>query len=64
MQIGHADTTYARVATLFYDDMEVFQRASSSPEGREAARMMQEMAPDSKLYIIDAQEVEEKPPIN
>jgi uncharacterized protein (TIGR02118 family) len=58
MQLGHADTTYYRVATLFYADMAAFQRASSSPEGREAARMMQEMAPDSKLYIIDAQEVE------
>ena len=58
MQIGPADTTYYRVATLFYEDMTAFQLASSSPEGRESARMMQEMAPDSKLYIIDAQEVE------
>ena len=58
MQIGPADTTYYRVATLFYEDMAAFQCASSSPEGRESAHIMQEMAPDSKLYIIDAQEVE------
>lgn len=58
MKMGHADTTYSRVATLFYEDMAAFQRASSSPEGREGARMMREMAPDSKLYIIEAQEVE------
>lgn len=58
MQMRHADTTYYRVATLFYEDMAAFQRASSSPEGREGARMMREMAPDSQLYIIEAQEVE------
>ena len=58
MKMGPADTTYYRVATLFYEDMAAFQSASSSPEGREAARMMQEMAPDSKLYIIEAQDVE------
>ena len=58
LKMGHADGTYYRVATLFYEDMAAFQRASSSPEGRDAARMMQEMAPNSNLYIIDAQEVE------
>ena len=58
LKMGHADSTHYRVATLFYEDMAAFQRASSSPEGRDAARMMQEMAPNSKLYIIDAQEVE------
>ncbi len=30
MQMGHADTTYSRVATLFYEDLAAFQRASSS----------------------------------
>ncbi len=58
MKLGNADTTYYRVATLFYEDMAAFQQASSSPEGLDGARMMMEMAPDSKLYIIDAQEVE------
>jgi len=58
LKMGPADSTYYRIATLFYEDMAAFKRASSSPEGREASRMMQEMAPDSKLYIIDAQEVE------
>jgi len=58
VKVGPADTTYYRVATLFYEDMEAFRRASASPEGREAGRMMQEMAPHSKLYVIDAQDVE------
>ena len=55
---GHSDATYHRVATLFYKDMAAFQLASSSPEGRESVKMMLEMAPDSKRYIIDAQDVE------
>jgi len=58
MKMGHADTAYSRVATLFYEDLAAFQRASSSPEGREAGRMMREMAPDSKLYVVAAEEVE------
>ncbi len=58
LKMGPADTTYYRVATLFYEDMAAFQRASSSPEGRESARMMLEMAPDAKLFIIDAREVD------
>jgi uncharacterized protein (TIGR02118 family) len=52
------DASYYRVATLFYEDLAAFQRASASPEGREAARMMREMAPDSRLYVVDAREVE------
>ena len=58
MQEGSADTTFYRVATLFYEDMAAFNRVWSSSIGRESHRMMEVMAPNSKRYLIDAQDVE------
>jgi uncharacterized protein (TIGR02118 family) len=55
-----AETDFARVAVLYFDDMKVFVQAFSTPLGQEMTQRMAEMAPNSKLYIVDAQEVLEE----
>ena len=52
-----AETEFARVAVLFFDDMDAFAQAFSTPLGQEMAEKMTEMAPHSKLYVVDAEEV-------
>lgn len=52
-----ANTDFARVAVLYFDDMSTFAQAFATPLGREMAQRMAEMAPHSRLYIVDAQEV-------
>jgi uncharacterized protein (TIGR02118 family) len=52
-----ATTDFARVAVLYFDDMNTFAQAFATPLGREMSQKMTEMAPNSKLYIVDAQEV-------
>jgi len=52
-----ANTDFARVAVLYFDDMNAFAQAFATPLGQEVAQRMAEMAPNSKLYIVDAQEV-------
>lgn len=52
-----ADTDFARVAVLYFADMDAFAQAMATPVGQEMSRKMAEMAPGSKLYIVDAQEV-------
>jgi uncharacterized protein (TIGR02118 family) len=52
-----ANTDFARVAVLYFDDMNTFAQAFATPLGREMSQQMAEMAPNSKLYIVDAQEV-------
>jgi uncharacterized protein (TIGR02118 family) len=57
MSVPGADTDFARVAVLYFDDMEAFGRAFETPLGKEMSQMMAEMAPHAKLYIVDAEEV-------
>ncbi len=52
-----ATTDFARVAVLYFDDMNAFAQAFATPLGREMAQKMAEMAPHAKLYIVEAQEV-------
>jgi uncharacterized protein (TIGR02118 family) len=52
-----ANTDFSRVAVLRFDNMNVFVQAFDTPLGREMTQRMAEMAPDAKLYIVDAQEV-------
>ena len=52
-----ADTEFARVAVLLFEDMNSFASAFATPLGQEMTRKMAEMAPHSKLYVVDAQEV-------
>ena len=52
-----AETEFARVAVLLFDDMNAFARAFATQLGQEMTRKMAEMAPRSKLYVVDAQEV-------
>jgi uncharacterized protein (TIGR02118 family) len=52
-----ADTDFARVAVLYFDDMNAFAQAFATPAGQQLTQKMAEMAPHSKLYIVDAQEV-------
>ena len=52
-----ASTDFARVAVLYFDDMNAFAQGMATPVGQEMSRKMAEMAPNSKLYIVDAQEV-------
>ena len=55
-----ADTDFARVAVLYFDDMDTFAQGMGTPLGQEMSQKMTEMAPHSKLYIVDAQEVGQK----
>ena len=50
-------TDFARVAVLYFDDLNRFAQAFATPLGREMGEKMNEMAPNSKLYLVDAQEV-------
>jgi len=52
-----AATDFARIAVLYFDDMSAFVQAFATPLGQEMRQKMEEMAPHSKLYIVDAQEV-------
>jgi uncharacterized protein (TIGR02118 family) len=52
-----AATDFARVAVLYFDDMNSFAQAFATPLGQEMRGKMAEMAPHSKLYLVDAQEV-------
>ncbi len=52
-----AATDFARVAVLYFDDMNSFAQAFATPLGQEMREKMAEMAPNSKLYLVDAQEV-------
>ncbi len=52
-----AHTDFARVAVLYFEDLSALTRAFSTPLGQEMAQGMAEMAPHSKLYIVEAQEV-------
>ncbi len=52
-----ANTDFARVAVLYFDSMNTFAQAFATPLGREMSQKMAEMAPNSRLYIVDAQEV-------
>lgn len=52
-----ANADFARVAVLYFDDMNTFAQAFATPLGREMSQKMGEMAPNSKLYIVEAQEV-------
>lgn len=52
-----ASTDFARVAVLYFENMNTFAQAFATPLGKEMSQRMAEMAPHSKLYIVDAQEV-------
>jgi uncharacterized protein (TIGR02118 family) len=52
-----ADRDFARVAVLYFDDLNAFAQAFATPLGQEMTQKMAEMAPHSKLYIADAEEV-------
>lgn len=52
-----ANTDFARVAVLYFDDMAAFAQAFATPLGHELSQKMTEMAPHAKLYIVEAQEV-------
>ncbi len=58
MPVAGADVDYARVAVLYFDDIAAFAGAMATPLGREMSRIMTEMAPASKLYVVDAQEID------
>jgi hypothetical protein len=47
----------ARVAVLYFENMDTFAHGMATPLGQEMTRKMAEMAPGAKLYIVDAQEV-------
>jgi uncharacterized protein (TIGR02118 family) len=50
-------TDFARVAVLYFDDLNGFAQAFATPLGQEMLKRMNEMAPRSKLYVVDAAEV-------
>lgn len=58
MPVPGAEVDHARVAVLYFDDMAAFAGAMATPLGQEMSRIMSEMAPGSKLYVVDAQEVD------
>ena len=41
----------------YFDDLAAFAGAMATPLGMEMSRIMGEMAPASKLYVVDAQEI-------
>jgi uncharacterized protein (TIGR02118 family) len=57
MSLPGAETDFARVAVLYFPDMDAFATGMATPLGQEMSQKMAEMAPDSRLYIIDAVEV-------
>jgi len=50
-------TDFARVAVLYFDDLNAFAQAFGTPLGQEMLTRMTDMAPHSKLYVVDAEEV-------
>jgi hypothetical protein len=57
LPVPGAEVDHARVAVLYFDDLAAFAGAMATPLGMEMSRIMGEMAPASKLYVVDAQEI-------